>query len=304
MNENAITFDGVWKSYGSVTALRGIDLSVPRGSIYGFLGPNGAGKTTAIRCLLDLIRPNQGRIQVLGLNPQSDPVAVRRRCGYLPGELEFDENLTALGELQHVNGLRPKPASADRIRALAERLDLELDSPIKNLSKGNKQKIGVLQAFMHEPDLLLLDEPTIGLDPLMQHEVLDMVRAAREAGATVFFSSHILQEVQAVADRAAIIRSGEIVEEVNTDDLLSRSMRRVRLTFKFSVDVEPLTQIEGVSLISGEDGTSALLRVEGDMEALLQGLATYPVSDIETERPTLEEVFMTYYRRDDEPREN
>lgn len=304
MTDIAITMHGVWKSYGPVTALRGIDLEVPAGSIYGFLGPNGAGKTTAIRCLLDLIRPNRGEIRVVGLDPQREAVEVRRRCGYLPGELQLDESRTALGTLLHINQLRGDPVQESAIRSMAERLDLNLAAPIKNLSKGNKQKIGVLHAFMHEPELLLLDEPTIGLDPLMQQTVHAMVREARDRGATVFFSSHILQEVQSVADRAAIIRQGKIVEEVRTEALLSRSMRRVRLSFRQPVDLEPLTDIEGVSLLSSDDGTSVLLRVEGEMEPLIKGLAHYPVSDFETERPSLEEIFLAYYRSGDTEEEN
>ncbi len=304
MSDPAILLQDVWKSYGAVQALRGIDLEVPAGSIYGFLGPNGAGKTTTIRCLLDLIRPQRGRVRVLGVDPQRDPVAVRARCGYLPGELEFDENLTGRGLLRLLDDLRGRSAGQNRIGPLAERLDFDLSVPIKNLSKGNKQKLAVIQAFMHRPELLLLDEPTQGLDPLMQHEVLDLVREARGDGATVFFSSHILQEVQSVADRAAIVRAGQIVEEVDTSGLLSRSMRRVRLSFKQPVDPEPLTKIRGVHLLSSDNGTSVLLRVEGEMEELIHGLAQYPVSDFETERPTLEEVFLAYYRTDTEGQES
>lgn len=160
--------------------------------IYGFLGPNRAGKTTTIGCMLDLIRPTSGSIRVLGYDPQVDPLEVKQRVGYLPGELHFDENQSGRRSLAYLSALRAGSPLTSRADQLAERLDLNLDLPIKNLSKGNKQKLGVLQAFMHSPALLLLDEPTIGLDPLMQQEVLAMVRDAREGGATIFFSSHIL----------------------------------------------------------------------------------------------------------------
>lgn len=160
--------------------------------IYGFLGPNRAGKTTTIGCMLDLIRPTSGSIRVLGYDPQVDPLEVKQRVGYLPGELHFDENQSGRRSFAYLSALRAGSPLTSRADQLAERLDLNLDLPIKNLSKGNKQKLGVLQAFMHSPALLLLDEPTIGLDPLMQQEVLAMVREAREGGATIFFSSHIL----------------------------------------------------------------------------------------------------------------
>ena len=175
-----------------VIALRGVDLDVRRGEIFGFLGPNGSGKTTTIRCLLDLIRPDGGTLRVLGRDPQRDSLAVRARTGYLPGELRVDDSFTVEGALKFFGALRGHALDWTYVRELAERFSLDLQLPIKNLSKGNKQKVGVVQALMHQPELLMLDEPTSGLDPLMQREVLNVIRAAREAGATVFFSSHVL----------------------------------------------------------------------------------------------------------------
>ena len=177
---------GLRKSYGKVQALRGVDLEVRRGEIFGFLGPNGAGKTTTIRCLLDLIRPDGGTARVLGIDPQADPVAVQARSGYLPGELRLNDNLTAERQLRFFGDLRGGAADWEDVRRLAQRLELDLRRPIKNLSKGNKQKVGVVQALMHRPELLMLDEPTSGLDPLMQQEVLKLIREARAGGATVF----------------------------------------------------------------------------------------------------------------------
>src|SRR6516162_2244498 len=227
----ALTTRGLTKLYGDVQALRGVDLEVRRGEVFGFLGPNGSGKTTTIRCLLDLIRPSGGTLRVLGLDPQAEPVAVRARVGYLPGELRLDDNLTAAGVLRFFNALRGNRAEPAFIRHLADRLGLDLDTPIKNFSKGNKQKVGVVQALMHRPELLLLDEPTSGLDPLVQQEVLRLIGEARAAGATVFFSSHVLSEVEEVAERVAIIRRGEVVEVAETASLLGRSVRRVRVRF-------------------------------------------------------------------------
>jgi ABC-2 type transport system ATP-binding protein len=208
----AIEIRDLVKSYGRVRALRGVNLEVRRGEIFAFLGPNGAGKTTTIRCMLDFIRPDAGLLRVLGIDPQRDPVAVRRRVGYLPGELHFDENMTVEGALRLFAAMRGNTVDWAYVRALAERLDLDLRPRIRNLSKGNKQKVGVIQALMHRPELLILDEPTLGLDPLMQREVLRLMREARDAGATVFFASHIMSEVEQVADRVGIIRQGVVVE--------------------------------------------------------------------------------------------
>ena len=291
---SAVLTRGLRKSYGDVEALRGVDLEVRRGEIFGFLGPNGAGKTTTLRCLLDLIRPTAGSVRVLGLDPQADPVAVRARAGYLPGELRLDDNLSAEGALRFFNRLRGGRADWAFVRGLAERLGLDLEEPIKNLSKGNKQKVGVVQALMHRPELLLLDEPTSGLDPLAQQEVLRLVAEARAGGATVFFSSHVLSEVQEIAERVAIIRAGLVVEVAQTSSLLHRAVRRVRVRFRRPVDTLVLTGLPGVKLL-GRDEAGLLLQVSGEMDGLIKALAAFEVSDFETERPSLEEVFLAYY---------
>jgi ABC-2 type transport system ATP-binding protein len=290
---------GLVKFYGSVQALRGVDLLVKRGEILGFLGPNGAGKTTTIRCLLDLIRPNAGTARVLGFDPQADPVTVRARTGYLPGELSMEDNLRAESQLRYYSDLRGNRIEWPFVRQLAKRLDLDLSMPIKNLSKGNKQKVGVVQALMHRPELLLLDEPTAGLDPLMQQEVYRLLREARSDGATVFFSSHIIGEVEALADRVAIIREGLIVEEAEPNGLVGMAMRRARIRFKEPVDPGRLAHVAGVSLLSESNGLSVTLQVEGEMDGLIKALAAFPVSDFETEHPSLEEVFLAYYEGDD-----
>ncbi len=294
----AIMTQGLVKSYGRVQALRGLDLEVRRGEIFGFLGPNGAGKTTAIRCMLDMIRPQGGTIRVLGLDPQAEPVAVRARTGYLPGELQVDPNITVEGALRYFNALRGNKVDWGFVRQLAGRLDLPLKPPIKNLSHGNKQKVGVVQALMHRPQLLLLDEPTLGLDPLMQREVLRLITEAKANGATVFFSSHIMSEVEAVAERVAIIRQGVVVEVAEPISLINRALRRANVRFKQPVDISPLASVPGVTVLSQDDGTSVLLQVEGEMDGLIKALAAFPVSDFETERPSLEEIFLAYYEDD------
>ena len=293
----AIVTLGLLKSYGSVRALKGVDLEVRQGEIFGFLGPNGAGKTTTIRCLLDMIRPNGGKVRVFGLDPQREPVAVRARVGYLPGELHFDQNMKVEGILRYFNQLRHARADWEYVRQLADRLDLNLNIVIKNLSKGNKQKVGVIQALMHKPELLMLDEPTSGLDPLVQQEVLRIIRNAQKEGATVFFSSHNLSEVQQIADRVGIIRSGHVVEVAETSSLVNRSLRRVYVRFKQPVEVESLARVPGVKVLSHDDNLSLVLQVEGEMDALITTLSNYPVSAFETEPPSLEEIFLAYYEK-------
>jgi ABC-2 type transport system ATP-binding protein len=295
-NDTVLTTRGLLKSYGKVQALRGVDLDVHGGEIFGFLGPNGAGKTTTIRCLLDLIRPDGGTARVLGIDPQTDPVAVQARTGYLPGELRLNDNLTAERQLRFFSDMRGAKADWALVRQLAEQLDLDLKRPIKNLSKGNKQKVGVLQALMHRPELLLLDEPTSGLDPLMQQQVLGLIRQAKADGATVFFSSHIMSEVQAVADRVAMIREGEIVAVAETRALIDRALRHTTIRFREAVDGSALADLPGVTVLSQEDSMSVTLQVEGEMDGLIKALGAYPVSDLETARPSLEEVFLAYYK--------
>ncbi len=294
----AVEIKNLTKSYGSVKALRGVNLEVKRGEILGFLGPNGAGKTTTIRCLLDLIRPQAGSMRVLGIDPRLKPVEARSRVGYLPGELNLEGNLTIKGVLHYFNDLRGGKSDWSYVKELAERLQLDLEATIKNLSKGNKQKVGLVQALMSKPELLMLDEPTSGLDPLMQQEVYGMLREAQAGGATVFFSSHVISEVETIAERVAILRRGVIVEEGEPGQFLNMSLRRIRLTFKEAVNIEPLLKVGGVSLISKTGGKNVTLKVEGDVERLIKTLASFPVRDIQSEHMSLEEVFLAYYKND------
>lgn len=292
----AIKTRGLIKSYGSVHALRGVNLEVQRGEIFGFLGPNGAGKTTTIRCLLDLIRPNGGTIQVLGLNPQVDSVSIRARTSYLPGELHLEENMNSEEMLRYLNALRGNRADWGFVRQLSERFSLDLKSQIKNLSHGNRQKVAIVQAFMHHPELLLLDEPTTGLDPLMQQEVLHLITEAQKEGATTFFSSHIISEVEAVAERVAIIRMGKIVEVAKISSLINRAIHHIRIKFKKPVDTSTLIKTPGVKILSKHNSV-IFLEVRGEMDRFLKALSLLPVSTFETEHPSLEEIFMAYYKK-------
>lgn len=293
--EVVIEAQGLRKSYGSFEALKGVDLTVYQGEIFGFLGPNGAGKTTTIRCLLDLIRPQAGKLRVLGHDPQVEPARVRALVGYLPGELHLQENLTGRELLEYFSSLRNGRVDWRYTEELVDRLDLDLYRPIRNLSLGNKQKIGVVQALMHKPQLILMDEPTTGLDPLMQQEVMSMLRQATSKGSTVFFSSHIISEVEALAERVAIIRKGVVAEILTVNDLQERALRRVRVRFASSVEPSAITQLPGVEVLSRDDSLNFLFQVEGDIGPFIKQLAHYEVTDLETHRPTLEEIFLNYY---------
>ncbi len=296
LDQIVLMTQGLHKSYGKVQALRGVDLEVRQGEIFGFLGPNGAGKTTTIRCLMDAIRPDSGTVRVLNIDPQADPVAVQARTGYLPGELRLYDNLTAEQQLRFLSDMRGAKADWAFVQRLARQLELDLTMPIKNLSKGNKQKVGVVQALMHRPELLMLDEPTSGLDPLMQQEVLGLIRQANADGATVFFSSHIMSEVQAIADRVAMIREGVIAEVAETRSLIDRALVRATVRFKEPVDSSALADLPGVTVLSRDDHTSVTLQVTGDMDGLVKALGDYPIRDLETAKPSLEEVFLAYYK--------
>jgi ABC-2 type transport system ATP-binding protein len=294
-NTYAIEIRDLYKSYGKIEALRGVNIDVKRGELFGFLGPNGAGKTTTIRCILDMIRPQSGTIRIMGVDPQKEPQTVHQMVGYLPGELNMEANLKVKSALRYFSELRGNHVEWDYVDHLAHRLELDLDMQIKNLSKGNKQKVGLVQALMHKPKLLLMDEPTSGLDPLMQQEVYRLLREAKAEGATIFFSSHIINEVESLANRVAIISQGVIIEEAEPGKLIKMEVRRMHIRFKRSVDASRLTQVEGVSLLSQNSGTMITLRVEGDLERLIKALGDYPVSDIDLQRHTLEEAFLAYY---------
>jgi ABC-2 type transport system ATP-binding protein len=294
---HAIRTNGLTKRYGRRRGLDGLDLEVRTGEVFGYLGPNGAGKTTTIRLLLDLIRPSAGTAAVLGLDPRRQGVALRRRLGYLPGDFIVDarqpvrEFLTYLGNLR---GGVPR----GHIEALAARLDLDLDVRIRSLSKGNRQKVGLVQAFMHEPELLVLDEPTSGLDPLVQQRFLTMVREAKAAGQTVFMSSHVLSEVQQSADRVGIVRDGRMVAVEDVEALRQRAVRRVEIRFDAAVPAEAFSGLPGVSGVVVSDGVVRCL-LSGPSDPLVKAAARFTSLSLLAEEPDLEELFLAYYSADD-----
>lgn len=288
-----ITVQNLTKSYGRHQALFGLDLEVRAGEVFGFLGPNGAGKSTTIRILLDLIRRSSGQVRVLGLDPRSDGVRIRRDVGYLPGELALTSRRPARELLSYLGDLRGGVAP-ERISGLADRLGLDLSRPVHSLSKGNKQKVGLVQAFMHRPRLLILDEPTSGLDPLLQQEFLEMVREASADGRTVFMSSHVLSEVQDAADRAAVIRRGRIVATEDMEALRERAARQVRIRFASPVDAAEFAAAENVRQVSAAGATVHCV-VDGSPDALVKLAARHTVLEFDSAEPTLEDLFFTHY---------
>jgi ABC-2 type transport system ATP-binding protein len=298
MADLAIRTENLAKTYGRAKSrgLVGLDLEVYTGEVYGFLGPNGAGKSTTIRLLLDLIRPTSGRATVLGADPRSAGPALRRRIGYLAGDFVVDGRQTGRDLLTYLGNLRGGVPRA-RIDRLAQRLDLDLSRRIKGLSKGNRQKIGVVQAFMHEPDLLVLDEPTSGLDPFLQREFLAMAREAKANGQTVFMSSHVMSEVQQAADRVGIIREGALVAVERVEDLRERAVRNVEIHFDGPVRADEFAALPGVSDVT-VDGATLRCRLDGRADALVKAAAQHTVVGLLSEEPDLEELFFTYYRTD------
>jgi ABC-2 type transport system ATP-binding protein len=297
---DAIRTEGLTKYYGRgrrrSRGLEGLDLTVRPGEVFGFLGPNGAGKTTTIRLLLDLIRPTGGRAEVLGMDTRTRSVDVRRLVGYVPGELGLYENLTGRELLAYLANLRGR-ADQSYVEELAGRLGLDLSRHVHDLSKGNKQKLGLVQAFMHRPELLVLDEPTGGLDPLVQQEFHRLVADHTAAGGTVFLSSHMLSEVEHLAHRVAIVRDGRlaVVEEVAA--LKARALRRLELDFARPVPPGAFAGLPGVRELA-VDGAVLHCAVEGSVDAVVKAAARFEVLNVVSHEPDLEEIFLAYYRKD------
>jgi len=296
MNDQSVIYtEGLTKHYGDVRAVVKLDLDIRAGEVFGFLGPNGAGKTTTIRTLLDEIRPTAGRASILGLDTHDKTVEIRRHIGYLPGDLALYPNLTGKDTLTYFANLR---GGVDwlHVDRLAKRLDADLSKKVGDLSSGNRQKVGLIQAFMNRPEVLIMDEPSSGLDPLVQREVQTMMREVADEGHTVFLSSHTLSEVQRVADRVGIIRRGKLIAVEFVSELRSKAIRRIELDFSASVEATVFEAIPGVHKVSVEDHR-VVLSYDGKMGVLLKAVTDrYNVLDIHTQEADLEEIFLTYYR--------
>jgi ABC-2 type transport system ATP-binding protein len=284
------------KRYGRHRGVEDLSFSVREGEVFGFLGPNGAGKTTTIRMLLDLIRPTSGQLDVFGVDSRRGSLEIRHRLGYLPGDLRLYERLTGEQMLAYFASLRGMTGLGDA-PALIERFDLDPSRPIRTLSRGNRQKVGLVQAFMHRPALLVLDEPTVWLDPLMQESVSELVREVVADGRTVFLSSHDLPEVQRVADRVAVIREGRLALIETVDALRARAFSRVEATFGAAPPVDAFADIPGVRELR-RHGAVVLFALEGSIDPLVKALARFEVVALDAHEADLEDIFLQLYRGD------
>lgn len=289
-----IRTNGLTKRFGGLVAVNSLDLEVQRGEVFGYLGPNGSGKSTTIRMLLDFIRPSAGSFEMLG--SEGGRPDVRRRVGYLPGELKIDPKYTTNDVVRFYGDLRGG-YDESFVGALFERFDLDPKRPIGQLSTGNKRKVGIVQAFMHRPELLLLDEPTQGLDPLLQYEFHQLIGEVKAAGATVFLSSHVLPEVEVLADRVGILRKGELVTVASVDDLQYQARQRIELYVSGRASIKPFQKLPGVTEVS-RAGSIISVVVEGPVDAVLKEAARVNVRRIVTRETDLEDVFLRYYKGD------
>ena len=291
----AILTEGLTKDFGPVRAVDALDLEVRQGEVFGFLGPNGSGKTTTIRMLLDFLRPTSGSATVLG-GRGADP-EIRRRVGYLPADLHVDPRYRGEEQLAFLGALRGR-TDRDEVHALIDRFGLDPGRPIAELSTGNRRKVGIVQAFMHRPELVVLDEPTSGLDPILQHEFLELVRERVAEGTTVFLSSHVLPEVERVAGRVGILRRGRLVTVAAVDELRSQARQRIDLIVTEPADVTVFQGVPGVVDVRAR-GELVQLVVDGRVDASLKAAASLTVRRIVSHEVDLEEVFLEYYRGDD-----
>jgi ABC-2 type transport system ATP-binding protein len=289
----AIETVGLTKNYGRSRGIIDVDLVVETGQIFGFLGPNGAGKSTMIRLLLDLIRPTGGQARVLGLDARRDRIAIDRRTSYVPGEVALYGELTGRQLLTYLGNLQRHVDAAYRDR-LIERLELDPTKRIKSLSRGNKQKVGLVAAFMIRPELLILDEPTAGLDPFVQLEFEHLCEEARDEGRTVFISSHQLPEVEHLCNRVGIIREGRLLAVETIAALKERALRRLEIDFGGPIQADAFSDLPGVRDITVHDSTLRCT-VMGSLDALIKTAARFEVRNLRTIETSLEEIFMAYY---------
>jgi ABC-2 type transport system ATP-binding protein len=286
-----IEITNLTKYYGKARGIENVSCSVEEGEIFGFIGPNGAGKSTTIRLLLSLIHPTSGSARVLGKDVVTHGPEIRRDIGYLPSEVYYYEGMRVIDLLKYSASFYEGDCT-QRLHELSAAMELELKRRISDLSYGNKKKVGIVQGLLHSPKLLFLDEPTAGLDPLMQRRFFDLIRAENARGVTVFFSSHILGEVQRLCTRVGIIRNGSIAEISDIRTLQQNNYKKVRVT---ADGLNPAGfALPGVTNLQTDNGTTSFF-YKGDINAVLQRLSALPVADVTIEEPTLEEIFMHYY---------
>jgi ABC-2 type transport system ATP-binding protein len=280
------------KFYGKSRGIKDVSITVNRGDIFGFLGPNGAGKSTTIRTLLDFIRPSSGEATIFGLDCRKDSVAIRKRIGYIPGDFGLYGNMTGWRFLEYFGKVRGG-YDAGAAKAYAKRMDIKLDRKMKEYSRGMRQKVAIIQAFMNNPDLIIMDEPTNGLDPLIQQNFMEMLREEAGNGTTIFMSSHVLSEVEKTCNRVAIIKEGGIVAEEKIEDLKQKSGKVLEVKFAQPLAKE-IFYLPGISNVSRSNGMYRMT-VTSNMEELLREISAYKLADISIHQMTLEDVFMHYY---------
>ncbi|GMQ99052.1 MAG: ABC transporter ATP-binding protein [Acidimicrobiia bacterium] len=294
----AIETSGLTKYYGSSPGIIDLDLKVHEGEVFGFIGPNGAGKSTTIRTLLNFLFPSSGSGSVLGMDIIKDTLEIRRRVGYLPGDLSMYDGMTAREFLIYFANLR-KCDCTTSMASLAERFQLDLDRKIKDYSTGNRQKVGIVNAFMHQPELLILDEPTSGLDPLMQQEFQELIKEIREQGRTVFLSSHILPEVDAVADRVGIVRESRLIAVDSVEAFKAKAHSTVSIQFASPVNEMVFSDLDGVRTAESRNGgTVVAITVSGSLDTVIKEAANHEVVSISSRDSELEDVFLSYYAGD------
>ena len=306
-NDPVVEIMRLSKSYGSgskqTVALTDLTLNVNRGEIFGYLGPNGAGKTTTIRLLLDLIRPSSGSARIFGMDTRADSVEIHRRIGFFPAELSLWEGRTGDQIINYVASVRGDTKGiVKHADELAEQLDLDTTKRVRDLSSGNKRKLGLVIAMMHSPELLILDEPTGGLDPLVQQTFHEMMDEYRAKGRTVFLSSHVLSEVQAICDRVGILRDGELKAVESVEKITNVEFNWVDVTFRDAVPAGLRQQLESMPSITdvSTNGTRVRMRMVGDFDPLLRAISSGYVEMLHIEEPSLEEIFLAFYSGDEE----
>lgn len=283
-------FNGFRK--GPVRAVDGISFSVEKGEVFGFLGPNGAGKTTTIRCMMDFIRPSEGAVKILGKDAQEDSVFIKSKVGYLPGNVQLYDKWTGW---EHINLVESVRGKSETVKELIRKLNFDPTKKFKQLSSGNKQKLGLILALMSEPEILIMDEPTIGLDPLLQNTIYEVLDELKKKGTTIFVSSHNLPEVERICDRVGIIKDGKMVGIEDVKNLGAKKLHRVEIRFGDKYDMKDFKELkpESIEEVSG----GMIITVSGDLNPLLAKLSKHNVTDIEISHATLEDVFLKFYKK-------
>lgn len=289
---NVIEAKALTKYYGKIKGIENVNLEIKEGEIFGFIGPNGAGKSTTIRLLLGLIFKTSGEAKIFGMDILKEKEKILKEIGYLPSEVFYYDNMKVKDLLEYSASFYKKDCSK-KTKKLAKELDLDLNKKIDDLSYGNKKKVGIIQGLLHDPKLIILDEPTGGLDPLMQQKFFDMIREENKRGATILFSSHILSEVQRLCDRVAIIKEGHIIKLENIQDMIQNSFKKVSLHFKTIADANAF-QFNDVSDLSIKETVVSFV-YRGNVNHLVNGISTYQLNDLTITEPDLEEIFMHYY---------